>query len=432
MNAWEEQEWQSTVHSGVPRRDRRSGPYCAYVPDGLVHAPLVLGREVEHLLAKAESAVRSLTGLSDDLPAISRFLLRSEAIASSRIEGIAPSARQVALAELGQIESVQGISAPAQMVANNMTLVREATTRLVDSPLVTVESIIDLHRSLLRDEPHHHGLRTVQNWIGGSDWHPLDADFVPPPPDRVHEAMNDLVDYMNGASHAPIVQAALVHAQFETIHPFTDGNGRVGRALIHSVLTRRGLTPDSVLPVSLVLSTLRERYVEHLQLFRREGSEGHGISGREQWIAFFAEVTLLASEQAVRLSAEISEVRAEWEDRLSVARQERGTQRALRSDSATALILADLVGTPVLTVDTVQRIHGVSRVAAHRALDELHAAEILSRRSIGAGRHAYVSGAVLDLITWAERRLASTRFDTRKAPPRSGVPARPRGHQLPM
>ena len=149
MNAWEEQEWQSSAMSGLPRRDRRSGPFLAYVPDTLVQAPLVLGREAEHLLATAESKVRSLTGLSDDLPAISRFLLRSEAIASSRIEGIAPSARQVALAELGQSETVQGVSAPAQMVANNMTLVREATTRLVGAPLVTVESIIDLHLSLI-------------------------------------------------------------------------------------------------------------------------------------------------------------------------------------------------------------------------------------------------------------------------------------------
>lgn len=397
----------------------------AFVPERLVQAPLTLGCETEHLLAKAESAVSSLSGLSDDLPAISRFLLRSEAIASSRIEGIAPSARQVALAELGQREAVQGISAPAQMVANNMSLVREATTRLVHAPLVTVGDVVELHRSLLRDEPHHHGIRTVQNWIGGSDWHPMDADFVPPSPDRVAATMGDLVDYMNGASHAPIVQAALVHAQFETIHPFTDGNGRVGRALVHSVLTRRGLTPDSVLPVSLVLSTLRERYVDGLQTFREAGATGTARSGREEWIAFFAEVTLLASEQATQLSSELAEIRDEWTERLAGSRQLRGAQRALRSDSATALILADLVGTPVLTVDTAQRIHGVSRVAAQRALDELHTAEILTRRSIGSGRDAYVSGDVLDLITWAERRLASTKFDTRKAPPRHGVPAPP-------
>ncbi len=101
---------------------------------------------------------------------------------------------------------------------------------------------MDLHRALLPDD-RHPGMREVQNWIGGDDWHPLDADFVPPPPDRVPALMADLVEYMNGVVHAPLIQAAIVHAQFETVHPFTDGSGRVGRALIHAVLSRRGVDP---------------------------------------------------------------------------------------------------------------------------------------------------------------------------------------------
>lgn len=91
------------------------------------------------------------------------------------------------------------------------------------------------------------------------DHHPLDADFVPPAPERVGPLMDDLVAYLNGASHSPVVHAAPAHAQFETIHRFTDGNGRVGRALIHTVLTRRGLTTEAVLPVSLVLSHEQQR-----------------------------------------------------------------------------------------------------------------------------------------------------------------------------
>ena len=111
--------------------------------------------------------------------------------------------------------------------------------------------------------------------------------------------------------------------------------------------------------------------------------------------------------------------------RLAASRQERGSSRALRSDSATALVLADLPATPVLTPQTVQRIHDVSHVAAGRALDDLHAAGILTPRSIGPGRKAFVANDVLDLITWAERRLASTRFDTRKVPPTGRAPAAP-------
>jgi len=88
--------------------------------------------------------------------------------------------------------------------------------------------------------------------LGGTSYHPIEADFVPPPPDLVPGLIEDLLRYLNGATHAPLIQAALIHAQFETIHPFTDGNGRVGRALIHTVLTRRGLLPGMVLPTSAV------------------------------------------------------------------------------------------------------------------------------------------------------------------------------------
>ena len=325
MGSWEEARWESS-EPNLSRRDRRSGLYSRYVPDLLVGAPLVLDPETDQLVAEAERQVRSLGGGQRDLAGISRFLLRSEAIASSRIEGIVPSARQVALAELGQGEQVQGVSDQAQMVANNMTVVREATTRLVEVDQVSVEHIEALHRSLLPAEQRHHGLRSVQNWIGGSDWHPLDADFVPPAWERVPGLMADLVSYLAGGLHSPIAQAALVHAQFETIHPFTDGNGRVGRALIHTVLARRGLTQDAVLPISLVLATMRDRYLEGLTTYRVAASADSltGMAVRSAWIKVFADATLLACEQARRIVAELADLRVQWDDRLAQARAARG------------------------------------------------------------------------------------------------------------
>src|SRR5687767_6354057 len=218
--------------------------------------------------AEAEEAVRELSQgpYAANLEGMARFLLRSEAIASSLIEGISPSPQQVALAELAQDEDVRGFSEQAKLVANNITVLRRASRELVDARRISVDDIVDLHSALLPNEQHQ-GLRTVQNWIGGSNWHPLDADFVPPSSRHVKPLMSDLAEYMNGSLHAPLVQAALVHAQFETIHPFTDGNGRVGRALIHTILARRGLAPRAVLPVSLVLSTLRESYVRSLSAY---------------------------------------------------------------------------------------------------------------------------------------------------------------------
>lgn len=178
--------------------------------------------------------------------------------------------------------------------------------------------------------------------------------------------MNDLIAYLNGASHSPIVQAALVHAQFETIHPFTDGNGRVGRALIHTVLTRRGLTPEAVLPVSLVLSTLRDDYVRGLTTYRHGDAVGSDAAhaSRAAWIEVFASAVSTAAGQAAHLAVDLAALRADWEERLAASRARQGKVRGVRRDSATALILRDLPATPVLTSTTVQRIYGVSHVAA--------------------------------------------------------------------
>ena len=459
MGRWVTRFWENTHEGGLRRRDRRSGEYRAYVPDPLVGAALVLSPSTEALAARAEARVRAL-GALPDMAGIARFLLRSEAIASSRIEGVAPSAHRVALAELAQQEEVRGLSEQARAVARNVTLVRAAVEELSGAQPVTADRLLALHRSLLPDSPEHHGIRSTQNWVGGSSYHPLDADFVPPPPELVPDLVADLLTYLNGATHAPLIQAALVHAQFETIHPFADGNGRVGRALIHTVLTRRGLLAGMILPTSLVLSTLSGKYVEALSRFREAGDPGgsdaeshrpdaagpdgpdalgdpggpdglgklddpDGPGGRDAWISFFLEAVVLACDQAERISAELTDVREEWNESLQkwVARE--GGGRALRKDSAALRILEGLPGAPVLTIATASRIYGVSRTASSRGLETLRAAGILTTESIGAGRRAYTARAVLDTITWAERRLASTRFDTRICAPARAVPARP-------
>ena len=459
MGRWVTRFWENTHEGGLRRRDRRSGEYRAYVPDPLVGGALVLSPSTEALAARAEARVRAL-GALPDMAGIARFLLRSEAIASSRIEGMAPSAHRVALAELAQQEEVRGLSEQARAVARNVTLVRAAVEEFSGARPVTADRLLALHRSLLPDSPEHHGIRSTQNWVGGSSYHPLDADFVPPPPELVPDLVADLLTYLNGATHAPLIQAALVHAQFETIHPFADGNGRVGRALIHTVLTRRGLLAGMILPTSLVLSTLSGKYVEALSRFREAGDPGgpdaeshrpdaagpdgpdalgdpggpgglgksddpDGPGGRDAWISFFLEAVVLACDQAERISTELAGVREEWNESLQKWIAREGGGRAPRRDSAALRILEGLPGAPVLTIATASRIYGVSRTAASRGLETLRAAGILTTESIGAGRRAYTARAVLDTITWAERRLVSTRFDTRICAPTRAVPAGP-------
>lgn len=428
MAEWEDAYWESTVHSGAPRSAMRSGRYQRYVPDVIEGAATAVGGDLSRRVAAVERSIRALNGpRADGLSGIARFLLRSEAIASSRIEGIAPSAQQVALAELGQSETVRGVSEQAQLVANNMTIVRRSTTELSEADLLTVDHIVDLHRALLPDQPHHHGLRTVQNWIGGSDWNPIGADFVPPGPDRVPDLMEDLVGYLNGASHAPLIQAAVVHAQFETVHPFTDGNGRVGRALIHTVLARRGLSEQAILPISLVLATLRDRYVAGLTAYRHndQGGSVEASSSINAWLEVFVEAAALAVEQSEKLIIQIEALRLDWVERLSAHRVSLGLRAVPRAGSAVARLIELLPEAPVVTATTLSKILDVSFPAANAALDELRQAGILHPKSINRGATAYLARDVLELITMTERRLASTRFDTRASPPNRAVPARP-------
>ncbi|MCC2591835.1 Fic family protein [Tessaracoccus sp. OS52] len=428
MATWEEALWEATVHSGLPRSDQLSGRYQRYIPDYLDGVALAVNGVLSRQVTLAERGVRALDGPeADGLAGIARFLLRSEAIASSRIEGIAPSAQEVALAELGQSETIRGIGAQARMVANNMTIVRDATTELVDADSLTVEHVVGLHRALLPEEPRHHGLRKVQNWIGTSAWTPIGAVFIPPAPERVPELMADLVDYLNGAAHAPLIQAAVIHAQFETIHPFTDGNGRVGRALIHTVLARRGLTSRAVVPISLVLATLRDRYIAGLTTFRHTAPAGSAQASAavNEWLETFVEAAHIAVQQSERLVQQIAELRQSWQERLTAHRASVGLRPTPRAGSAVARLLRQLPEAPVTTATTLARILGTSFPAASSALDELRQAGILTTSSIERGAKAYVAREVLDLVTLSECSLASTQFDTRVAAPNRGVPALP-------
>ncbi len=427
MGQWHPAFWESAV-TGVPRRERRSGEYHWYEPDLLVGRPRIIDGGMARRVAQVERRIRTLDGPgADALSSVARFLLRSEAIASSRIEGVAPSAKQVALAELSTTEQVHGLSAQARLVANNLTVVQEAAGRLAEADSITVADLEGLHAALLADEPRLHGIHTRQNWIGGADHHPLDADFVPPAPEHVPALVADLLDYTSGAADSPLIQAAIVHAQFETIHPFSDGNGRVGRALIHTVLTRRGLTTTAVLPISLVLATRKGEYVRGLTDYRFDSADAGRTedAAMRAWISVFVEAADDAVTQSRRIVEEIHEVRTDWEQRLVEHRDAQGRRRALRSDSTTAHILDVLASAPVLTAKTTAALFDVSLKAASTALDELAAADILSTRSIGRGARAFVADDLLDLITVAERRLASTRFDTRESAPVRPVPARP-------
>ncbi|AXB45379.1 Fic family protein [Amycolatopsis albispora] len=426
-----DEHWEPSF-DGPTRSARKGGRYRTYCPDELAERPLSIDTALSFRAQEVEAGVRRLatSPRSRCLEGLARFLLRSEALASSRIEGLQVSAQQVALAELAQTDQTvtRGFTGNAALVANNIHTLKQATTALAAAPRLDIPGIDALHHALLPDEKHQ-GLRTVQNWIDGNDWSPVGADFVPPSPELVEPLMRDLAGYLNGGAHAPLVQAALAHAQFETIHPYTDGNGRVGRALIHTVLVRRGLTPAAVLPISLVLLTHSRAYLDGLNAYRYLGTPTSAAAkaGVSAWLATFLEAAAAATTQAGKFTDAIEDLTRNWQRRLAEYRSGQGVRSQPRANSASAKLLVALPEIPVLTTRTAERALGVSFPAARTALEEFAEAGILKRKQVDRGTTGYLANEVFDLLTFAERELASTQWDTRKVKPGRVVPARPQG-----
>ena len=250
------------------RRARASFRYQAFVPDEIAALSPVVPFEVADLSADAEAAIRALNERASvgGLEAIGPLLLRSEAVASSRIEGYDVSSLNLARALIDP----RAARGSARIVAANVSAMEEAIAIGDRTEPVTVADLLAIHAVLMAgDERARPGrVREEQNWIGGRLGNPFDAAFVPPPEDLVMPLLEDLVTFMARDDLPAVAQAAVAHAQFETIHPFIDGNGRVGRALMHVVLRRRGVAARFVPPVSIVLAARPAAYVEGLVAFR--------------------------------------------------------------------------------------------------------------------------------------------------------------------
>jgi Fic family protein len=285
---------------------------------------------------------------------------------------------------------------------------------------VTVDGLLEVHRRLLsrsRLAEHAGKVRTVQNWIGGSGYNPCAAMFVPPPPEHVADLLADLCAFCNDDSIPAVAQAALAHAQFETIHPFVDGNGRTGRALIHVVLRRRGITPLVLVPVSLVLATDSMGYVGGLQAMRYRGpaSSAAAAEGLNQWVGTFAAACSRAVADALSFEERMAKVRAQWREALG----------AVKADSATALLVEALPGAPVVTVDSAAELIGRSFQATNEALRRLEAANVVRTIRVGRRNRAFEAPAIIWAFTALERQLASAEGDTRFASPSRLTPPRP-------
>lgn len=346
------------------RLARQGGTYEVFLPAEIADRDFALDGDVVAVVARATRALAQLNASHPrlaSLGAIASALLRSESAASSRIEDLAVSQRRLARAALER-DRRPGRDQKAIEILGNVEAMKTAVALGAGGEAISVEDIAEIHRVLLRftsDRSIAGVIREKQNWIGGNAFNPLSAVYVPPPPDLVRPLLEDLCRFMVRDDLAPIVQAAVAHAQFENIHPFADGNGRVGRALIHVVLRRTDEAVNYVPPVSVVLAAVQRSYIAGLAEF----SAGDVSS----WCDLFASATEQSVYEAQRLAAEIDELEAAWLERFG----------ATRSDSAVRQVLSHLPGQPVIDVSAARALTGRSHAAIQKALAQLEQAEVL-------------------------------------------------------
>jgi fido (protein-threonine AMPylation protein) len=279
--------WQNDIASGLPRKDRASCDYEAYIPDSLVGRPVTLDGDVAADVADAERAIGQFDTRATalvDTEALARLLLRAESVASSKIEGLEVGGRRLLRAEAARSLGEESDDVTAIEVLNNIQAMQWALGEVGVGDDITVEILLEAHRRLLagtRIEEYGGEVREEQNWIGGSSYNPCSAAFVPPPHEHVKDLLDDLCAFSNSDDLPAVVQAAMAHAQFETIHPFVDGNGRIGRVLIHLILRRRDLTPHVLPPISLILATWSDDYVSGLTAIYRLSEVGDCDCGNE-------------------------------------------------------------------------------------------------------------------------------------------------------
>lgn len=383
------------------RRFWQGGLYYAFQGWAIAASDVRLSSETTQDLARSESLVRQLNQdppHSDTLEALTHQLLRSEAVASSRIEGLELSHRNLAEAAFDP----KLASANAAVVLGNIRAMQEALRLGSQADRITADTIRQIHARLFRgtrDERISGRLRTTQNWIGHGD-NPFKATFIPVPEGDVERLLIDLCRFIGRDDIAPVAQAAVAHAQFETIHPFEDGNGRVGRTLIQLILRRRGIAPHYVPPISLVLAANYDAYIAGLTSYRQHRED--------EWCGLFSRATGIAAEGARVLASDIDALKARWRELASP-----------RAGSAAAKLIELLPTHPVLDLKTATELLGTSDEAARLGIDRLESAGVIREVTKRKWGRAWESIGLFALLDGFERKLvAAPNARTRRAAPR--------------
>ncbi len=343
--------------------------YRAFMPAPLPPQPaLALTGELQGLLSAADRALGRLDGSVLTLPNPDLFVfmyVRKEAVLSSQIEGTQSSLQDLLAAEAQLFD--QNAPRDVDEVVNDVRAMNHGLARLPELP-VSVRLIREIHAELMqgvrggRLQPGE--LRTSQNWIGPAGCTLTTATFVPPPPHTVPEALGDLEKFLHAHDDLPpLVKIALAHVQFETIHPFLDGNGRVGRLLITFLLTERGVLHKPVLYLSHFFKQHRQNYYEHLQAVRDRGAW-------EDWLGFFLRGVISVAIEAADTARRILQLREQHRAAI--------TAQLGRAAGNGHRVLESLFDRPIVSVGDVRKLTGTTYAAANGLVSRLVKLGVLS------------------------------------------------------
>lgn len=347
---------------------KQTSGYRAFIPAALPpDPPIAMDDELQTLLSTADRALGRLDGSIQTLPDSNLFVLmyvRKEAVLSSQIEGTQSSLNDLLRAEARILDPER--PADVEDVSNYVAALNYGLERLNELP-ISVRLIREIHERLLRGVRGAHlqpgELRKSQNWIGPAGATLSEATFIPPPPHEVPNALSDLERFMHAKDSMPaLIRIGLTHAQFETIHPFLDGNGRVGRLLITFLLCEQGTLQSPVLYLSHYFKAHRAEYYEHLQNIREDG-------GWEAWLKFFLRGVADVSREATETARAIVSLRET--DRGKIINElGRVAGNALKIHEA-------LFRFPLVSVNPIAEMLDVSFTSANRLIDRLVELEIL-------------------------------------------------------
>ena len=373
---YEERPWRNIQdeYGSRTQRARATGPYLAAVPPFISVLEIRIDGELQALTEEAASELARFDAEVGQIAApFASILLRTESVSSSEIENLTSGARQIALAELGEHASKN-----AQLIVGNVRAMQAALTL---SESIDGHAILEMHRALLeQSNPDIAGhWRDQQVWIGGGSLGPHTAQFVPPHHERVTALMDDLVSFANRDDLSVLVQTAIAHAQFETIHPFPDGNGRVGRALIQAMLRGGQLTRNVAVPVSAGLLHDTSRYFDALGAYR--------TGDIAPIIRSIAEASFAAVHNGRILVDDLETVQLDWRDRVKA-----------RRDSAAHRLVGILLRQPVIDTAAAANQLGISAVNAQVAINRLVDAGVLIQISSGRRNRIWLAKDVVRVL----------------------------------